>query len=219
MNEPTAPWLAQRAEMVRAQLRARGLRNERVLAACAEVPRHLFVPEPLRPQAYEDHPLPIGLDQTISQPYMVALMLECLEPTGRERVLEIGTGSGYQTALLARLCREVYTIERLTPLAEDARRALEGLGYANVHYRIGDGTLGWPEAAPFDGIVVSAGAPEEPPSLLAQLAEGGRMVIPVGDRWAQRLLVIQRRKGELHRRTETACVFVKLIGREGWPEG
>jgi protein-L-isoaspartate(D-aspartate) O-methyltransferase len=216
MPPPPDPFALDRADMVRAQFRARGLRDERVLAVFAEVPRHLFIPEPLRGQAYGDHPVPIALNQTISQPYMVALMLERLGLKGTERVLEIGTGSGYQTALLSRLCREVYSIERLAPLGEAARALLDGMGCANVRYRIGDGTLGWPEAAPFDRITVTAGAPYEPPSLLGQIAEGGRMVIPVGDQWAQQLLVIERRDGKLIRRTEGGCVFVKLIGREGW---
>lgn len=216
MNDSADTYALSRREMIRAQLRARGLRDERVLSAFEEVPRHLFVPETLREQAYEDHPLPIALGQTISQPYMVALMLEHLDLKGPERVLEIGTGSGYQTALLSRLCREVYSIERLAPLADAARALLDGMGCANVRYRTGDGTLGWPEAAPFDRIVVTAGAPHEPPSLLAQIAEGGRMVIPVGDHTVQQLLIIERKGGRLIRRSEGACVFVKLIGQEGW---
>lgn len=216
MSQPQDRFSLDRAEMVRAQLRGRGIRDERVIRAFEEVPRHLFIPEPLRGQAYEDHPVPIALGQTISQPYMVALMLECLALKGPERVLEIGTGSGYQTALLSRLCREVYSIERLAPLSDGARAVLDSLGCANVHYRVGDGTLGWPEAAPFERIVVTAGAPYEPPSLLSQIAESGRMVIPVGDQWAQQLLVIERRDGKLIRHTEGGCVFVKLIGREGW---
>src|SRR5438132_14381256 len=163
------------------QLMRRGVIDSRVLAAMRKVPRHLFVQEALRERAYGDHPLPIGEEQTISQPFIVGLMTSLLELTGREKVLEVGTGSGYQTAVLAELARRVCSIERLPRLAERARATLEALGYDNVWVRVGNGTLGWPDQAPFDRIIVTAGGPSVPPPLFQQLAEGGRMVVPVGD--------------------------------------
>jgi len=203
-------------EMVRRQIAARGISDPRVLAVMRDVPRARFVPPDSLGEAYADHPLPIGDGQTISQPYMVALMLECLRLRGHERVLEIGTGSGYQTALLAELCAEVYTIERIAALAEVARDRLSEMGCANVHTRIGDGTLGWPEEAPFDGIIVSAAAPRVPPPLLEQLAAGGRMAIPVGGVDGQELIVAER-AGKSFRETRVCgCIFVKLVGEEGW---
>jgi protein-L-isoaspartate(D-aspartate) O-methyltransferase len=205
-----------RSEMVADQIEARGIRDARVLEAMRRVPRELCIPPTRRSEAYEDHPVSIGEGQTISQPYMVALMLQTLELTGGERVLEIGTGSGYQTALLAELCEEVFTVERIPTLADHARGVLEEMGYDNVHYGVGDGTLGWPGGGTFDGIVVSAGGPSVPPALEEQLADGGRLVIPVGDQYSQMLLAIRRCGQKLVERTVTSCVFVKLIGKDGW---
>lgn len=207
---------ALREAMVRDQIRARGIVSPRLLEAMLAVPRHEFVPEGYAELAYGDQPLPIGEGQTISQPFMVAAMLEALELTGGERVLEIGTGSGYQAALLARLAREVYTIETIAALAEAALERLERLGFSNVAVRVGDGTLGWPEKAPFDGIVVSAAAPRIPPPLLEQLAEGGRLVIPVGDERQQELWQVRRRGDQFPSQTLHYCRFVPLVGRYGW---
>lgn len=207
----------ERAEMVERQLRRRGISNERVLAAMALVPREEFVPPGLAGRAYEDGPLPIGYGQTISQPYMVALMTQLLDPQGGSRVLEVGCGSGYQAAVLAALGAEVFSVERVPELARQAAERLERLGYP-VRVRVGDGTLGWPEEAPFDGIIVTAGAPEVPPSLLAQLADGGRLVIPVGPGAVQELVVVTRRGEEFDRRGVCSCMFVPLVGKEGHPE-
>lgn len=202
--------------MVEHQLRSRGIRDARVLQAFREVPRHLFVPPERADEAYDDHPLDIGLGQTISQPYMVALMTEALRLRGGERVLEIGTGSGYQTAILAHLCRCVYTIERLEGLSQRAQATLEQLGLRNIRFRVGDGTLGWPEEAPFDAILVTAAGPSVPPSLEAQLADGGRLVMPVGGWGEQELIALERRGDSFRRENLGGCVFVPLIGREGW---
>jgi len=204
--------------MVEQQLERRGIADPRVLAALQDVPRHEFIPSYAACMAYEDHPVDIGLGQTISQPYMVACMTEALRLRGGERLLEIGTGSGYQTAILARLSARVYTIERHASLANRAQVLLQTLGFANVTFRIGDGTLGWPEEAPFDRILVTAGGPRVPPSLEAQLADGGRLVMPVGDRGGQDLVAVDRCGAELHRESLGGCVFVRLIGQEGWPE-
>jgi protein-L-isoaspartate(D-aspartate) O-methyltransferase len=208
--------IAAREEMVERQLARRGIRDSRLLAAMRRVPRHRFAPESLRAEAYADYPLPIGEGQTISQPYIVARMTELLSLEGRERVLEIGTGSGYQTAVLAELASEVYTIEYLPALAARATRTLLALGYMRVHVRTGDGTLGWPEEAPFDRIVVTAAGPGIPPPLVDQLVEGGRLVIPVGSATAQVLQVVDHRDGRLHVTTDCDCVFVKLVGRHAW---
>lgn len=205
-----------RLRMVERQIRARGVRDERVLEAMRKVPRHVFVPPDLVDEAYEDHPLSIGKGQTISQPYMVALMTEALELEGNEKVLEVGTGSGYQTAILAELAREVYSIERIPELARDAERRLEDLGYTNVHIKVGNGTLGWPEEAPFDAIMVTAGAPKVPGPLKAQLADGGRLVIPVGSEFHQILYRVKRQKDTFSEEALTSCVFVPLVGEEGW---
>jgi len=205
-----------RLRMVERQIKGRGVRDGRVLDAMRKVPRHLFLPPEKADQAYEDHPVSIGRGQTISQPYMVALMTEALELRGDEKVLEIGTGSGYQTAILAELAREVYSVERIPELADEARTKLEDLGYTNVHIRVGNGTLGWPEEAPFDAILVTAGAPKVPKSLKAQLADGGRLVIPVGSEFHQVLYRIRRRGDEFLEEPLTSCVFVPLIGEEGW---
>jgi protein-L-isoaspartate(D-aspartate) O-methyltransferase len=208
----------QRAEMVRRQLQGRDIVDPRVLDAMGEVPRHRFVPGTMRASAYDDGPLPIGLGQTISQPYIVALMTQCLGLAGDENVLEIGTGSGYQAAVLSKLCREVHSVERIAALAERARGSLADLSIGNVSVHVGDGTLGLPEFAPYDGIIVTAGAPAVAPPLLDQLAEGGRLVIPVGPHGMQRL-ELWRREGS-RRRKEFVChvTFVPLIGAHGWRE-
>jgi len=207
-----------REEMVARQLAPRRIRDERVLAAFREVPRHLFAAGAGLREAYADHPLPIGEGQTISQPYMVALMTQCLELTGEEKVLEIGTGSGYQAAILARLAAEVYTVERVPALAERTGELFRGLGYDNISIRVGDGTLGWPEFAPYDAIIVTAGSPGVPPPLVKQLEEGGKLVIPAGSGYSQRLLVLERRGEKIIERDEGGCVFVPLIGEYGWKE-
>ena len=200
----------ERRAMVETQIQARGVRDPRVLAAVSKVPRHLFVPEGLRGQAYADEPLPIGQGQTISQPYIVAYMTEALGLKGGEKVLEIGTGSGYQTAVLAEIAGEVWTIEIVEALAERARAALESLGYANIHYRVGDGSKGWPEAAPFDAVIVTAAAAHMPPDLEHQLAPGGRMIIPVGTD-LQELIQVTRGKKGFERRTLLGVRFVPLV--------
>ena len=197
--------------MVDSQLRHRGLADERVLAAMERVPRHEFAPERYRDQAYEDHPLPIGEGQTISQPYIVALMLEALEISPADKVLEIGTGSGYVTALLAELAARVISIERHPSLAESAGAQLERLGYSNVKLVTGDGTRGFPEAAPYDAIIVSAAAPEMPPDLIAQLGEGGRMIIPLGAEDAQQLRLVHMENGQPRIEYRELCRFVPLI--------
>ncbi len=205
-----------RERMVSQQIAARGITDERVLAAMRKVPRHLFVEEALRDQAYADHPLPIGEGQTISQPYIVALMTQALELKGPEKVLEVGTGSGYQTAILAELARWVYSIERYPRLLERARRVLEALGYTNVILKLGDGTRGWPEAAPFEAIIVTAAGPRIPEPLLEQLAEGGRLVMPVGDEWSQYLVRVVKKGGKFYRQTLEPVRFVKLVGEYGF---
>ena len=199
-----------------AELRALGIRDERVLSAMERVPRHLFVPPELVPYAYEDRPLPIGAGQTISQPYIVALSTQALELSLQDRVLEIGTGSGYQAAVLAELAGEVYTVERLPELSQAARERLERLGYRNLYFRVGDGTKGWPDEAPFDAILVTAAAPKVPQSLVEQLAEGGRLVIPIGGRESQDLWLMRRRTRRLEKVYLCPCTFVPLIGEEGW---
>jgi protein-L-isoaspartate(D-aspartate) O-methyltransferase len=210
---------AERRRMVTQQIAARGVRDRRTLAAMVAIPRHCFVPPTLADAAHDDAPLPVGHGQTISQPFMVALMTAALAPRRRDRVLEIGTGSGYQTAILAHLVRRVYTIERLPALAEAARRRLADLGLANVEYRVGDGSMGWPEAAPFDGILVTAATPAIPEPLAAQLALGGRIAVPVGDLALQELVVGVRSPDGLVTRDAGACRFVPLIGRHAFPEG
>ncbi len=207
-----------RERMVRSQIEARGIRDPQVLAAMRQVPRHLFVPVNMRGSAYYDSPLPIGEGQTISQPYIVALMTEMLELTGEERVLEIGTGSGYQAAILSLLAREVYTVERLPDLARSAEEVLGQLGYTNVHVRVGDGTLGWPEHAPYDAIIVTAAPPEIPSPLLDQLTDGGRFVAPIGPRWTQTLVRVRREGEKFHEESLTAVAFVPLVGVHGWDE-
>lgn len=204
-------WLRARQEMVETQIRQRGVRDPRVLEAMLKVPRHLFVPEAYRDQAYMDGPLPIGKGQTISQPYIVALMTELLELDGDEKVLEIGTGSGYQAAILAELAREVYTIEIIPELSKRAETILRGLGYKNIHFRIGDGYKGWPEEAPFDAIIVTAAPPEVPQALVDQLSDdGGRMVVPVGT-WDQDLLLIIKEGGKITRKNIAPVRFVPMV--------
>ena len=205
-----------RQEMVERQIRKRNIRAQSVLAAMESVPRHEFVSDDLRDRAYNDQPLPIGEGQTISQPYMVASMTEILGLTGRERVLEIGTGSGYQAAILSQLAAEVYSVESRAGLALSAGERLARLGYANVHVHAGDGTLGLPDLAPFDAIVVTAAAPEIPPPLAAQLAESGVLVVPVGGGESQELLRAQKRNGRLSTEALYNCRFVPLVGRHGW---
>jgi len=197
--------------MVDSQLRRRGIADERVLAAMERVPRHEFAPERYRDQAYEDHPLPIGEGQTISQPYIVAVMLDALKLAPTDKVLEIGTGSGYVTALLAELTESVISIERHESLAESARALLAVLAYSNVKVVIGDGTRGFPEAAPYDAIVVSAAAAEMPPALITQLGEGGRMIIPVGSEDSQQLRLVRIENGQPHIELRELCRFVPLI--------
>jgi len=204
---------ALRKAMVSRQIAARGVRDPLVLEAMSDVPRHLFVPAGLAGRAYEDYPLPIGEGQTISQPYIVALMTECLALRGGEKVLEIGTGSGYQAAVLGRIAGTVFTIEINTELARQAAATLERLGYANVRARAGDGFFGWPEEAPFDGIIVTAAAPVVPPALFAQLAEGGRLVIPLGDPSTfQRLTVVTKRDGKQRVERVLDVRFVPMTG-------
>ena len=207
---------AQRTRMVEDQLKSRGIADPRVLAAFRKVPRHRFVPEGLAQEAYADRPLPIGGGQTISQPYMVALMINRLRLQGHERVLEIGTGSGYQTALLAELALEVFSVERLPELLAAANTRLEELGCLNVHLTPGNGSLGWPEHAPFDAIIVAAASPDIPPPLLEQLAEGGRVILPVGGPSAQTLIEAEKRQGVIHRVEIAGCIFVPLMGQHGW---
>jgi protein-L-isoaspartate(D-aspartate) O-methyltransferase len=205
-----------RRKMVETQIMARGVREERVLEAMRNVPRHLFVDEAMRDQAHQDHPLPIGEKQTISQPYIVALMTEALMLKPSDRVLEIGTGSGYQTAILATLAEWVYSVERIRPLALKARKILDGLRLYNVSIRIGDGSKGWEEHSPYDAIVVTAGSPDIPQPLMDQLVEGGRLVIPVGDRFSQSLWKLTRKGDDFQREDLGACRFVDLVGTHGW---
>ncbi|MGP9833009.1 protein-L-isoaspartate(D-aspartate) O-methyltransferase [Marinobacter sp. NSM] len=218
MNERVPDFNNLRADMVRYQLAGRGIFDSRVLEAMDRVPRERFIPEHLAGEAYEDYPLPIGWGQTISQPYIVALMAQALQLEGRERVLDIGTGSGYAAAVLASLALEVFSIERIPELAEQARRNLEQAGFSQVHVHCGDGTLGWPEAAPFDGICVAAGAPAVPETLKQQLAVGGRLIIPVGSEHSvQRLVCITRRTDADFEREDFGDVrFVPLLGEQGW---
>ncbi len=205
-----------RLKMVDEQLVARGIKDPRVLSAMGRVPRHLFVEEALRDRAYGDHALPIGERQTISQPYMVALMTESLALSGSERVLEIGTGSGYQAAVLAELAARVYSIERIAGLADKARRLLASLGCRNVTIKVFDGTYGWKGESPYDAILVTAGSPEVPTPLTEQLKEGGRMIIPVGDRTTQVLKKVTKTATGIEVSSMTGCVFVPLIGGHGW---
>jgi len=207
-----------RKEMVERQLRVRGLTDERVLKVMEKVPRHLFVEESLRHRAYDDCALPIGKGQTISQPYMVAMMTEVLAPEPDSRVLEVGTGSGYQAAVLAELVSEVYTIERNPALSRRAEEILKNLGYSNVHLFTGDGSLGLPEHAPFDRILITAASPDVPAPLKDQLVDGGLLVAPVGGRFSQQVVRLEKRGTDFRERYFTPCVFVPLIGKYGWDE-
>jgi protein-L-isoaspartate(D-aspartate) O-methyltransferase len=208
--------VAARERMVERQLRRRGITDERVLAAMARVPRHLFVPEHLRHLAYEDGALPIGEGQTISQPYIVATICSLSQLEGTERVLDVGTGSGYQAAVLAELAAEVVTIERVPELEERARETLERAGYGSVEVRVGDGSVGVPGRAPFDAIAVAAAAPSIPPALYDQLVDGGRLVIPRGGRWGQDLVLVVRTPDGPVERKSVPCRFVPLVGAEGF---
>lgn len=203
--------------MVR-RLEAQGITDQKVLEVMRRIPRHLFIPNALWDHAYADHPVPIDRGQTISQPYIVALMTQALQLEKSDRVLEIGTGSGYQTAILAELAKHVYTIERFPELSEKAKKLLTEAGYTNISFLVGDGTLGWPEEAPFDKIIVTAAAPEVPKALVEQLSERGRLVIPVGGRQVQTLLALTKEGGKLRREELCACSFLPLVGKEGWPD-
>jgi protein-L-isoaspartate(D-aspartate) O-methyltransferase len=216
---PVDSFLAQRRSMVETQLRARGIRDERVLTAMLHVPRHEFVSAEYRDQVYEDHPIPIGEGQTLSQPYIVAIMLQALTLHPSDAILEVGTGSGYQTALLAELTRQVYSVERHASLARTAQAILSRLGYTNVEVVLGDGSHGLAQRAPFDAIVVSAAAPQIPPPLVEQLREGGRMVIPVGPAHAQELQLVRKQAGQAVVTDLEGCRFVPLIGSQGYPSG
>jgi protein-L-isoaspartate(D-aspartate) O-methyltransferase len=218
-GEARESFYEERMQMVDQQLRRRGIHDQHVLAAMEKVPRHVFLPAEFISSAYNDNPVTIGEDQTISQPYMVALMTQCLQVHKGDKVLEIGTGSGYQTAILMEMGAEVYTIERVKPLAEKAEKKLKDLGYHAFHMRIGDGTLGWPEQAPFQGIIVTAAAPEAPETYKEQLLEeGGKLVIPVGSRYSQVLHRITRVQDRFNKEEFTPCVFVPLVGKYGWKE-
>ena len=202
--------------MVDQQLRARGIHDPRVLDAMLQVPRHEFVSPEFQAQAYADHPLPIAAEQTISQPFIIAIALQALGLTGSESVLEVGTGSGYQTALLAQLTRQVYSVERHAELAEKAEETLNRLGFGNIKVAVRDGSRGWPEHSPYNAILVSAAAPSLPRSLVEQLGEGGRMVIPIGPPHAQELQLIRRRETQITSETVEGCRFVPLVGIEGY---
>jgi protein-L-isoaspartate(D-aspartate) O-methyltransferase len=215
MKEPDFDMM--RNAMLEEQLIGRGISDKKVLEAFRRVPRHEFVGKDFLQSAYNDYPLPIGENQTISQPYMVALMTESLKLTVGERILEIGTGSGYQAAILAELVKEVYSVERFQNLADTASSILGRLGYKNVKIRAGDGTLGWEEFAPYDGIIVTAGAPGIPESLIKQLKDGGRLVIPIGSSGFGQILTLVEKIGKTIRTSEICgCMFVPLIGKEGW---
>ena len=216
MDENSIKYERQREEMVRRQIEARGVTDPKVLAAMRKVPRHLFVSEALRDQAYGDFPLPIGEQQTISQPYIVAEMTQALQPGKEDRILEIGTGSGYQAAILAEIVFRVYTIERIHSLLVKTRKLFDKLHYYNIVTKYSDGTSGWADESPFDGIIVTAGAPAIPKPLLNQLAPGGRMVIPVGDQHSQELIKIYRDEHGIHQTNLGGCRFVKLMGEHGW---
>ena len=207
-----------RERMVKTQLIPRGINDKRVLGAMGKIPRDRFIEEALKGEAYNDHPLPIGHKQTISQPYIVALMTEALELTGNERTLEIGTGSGYQTAILAELSEKVYTVERIKSLLVKSRNILAELGYNNILFKAFDGTLGWKEYEPYDAIIVTAGAPNVPQPLLDQLAEGGRLIIPVGNRFSQELIKMTKKRGRYIQKNLGGCRFVDLIGVHGWKD-
>jgi protein-L-isoaspartate(D-aspartate) O-methyltransferase len=208
----------ERNRMVEDQIVARGVQDPRVLAAMRKVPRHEFMPEALRDRAYGDHAMPIGESQTISQPYIVAVMTELLELKASDRVLEIGTGSGYQAAVLAELCEKVFTVERVKHLADKARATLDRLGYRGIAMKVFDGTYGWKDMGPFDAIIVTAASPDIPGPLVEQLKEGGRMVVPVGERYSQVLMKVVKTASGVLRSVGIPCIFVPLIGNHGWKE-
>ena len=212
------PYRHAREAMVENQIIARGITDARVLAAMRSVPRHAFIPDKYASEAYEDHPMPVGAGQTISQPYIVALMTSHLQLNGKEKVLEIGTGSGYQAAILAKLSKAVHSVERIPELAESAKKTLKELGIKNVFVHSGDGSLGWPEAAPYDRIIVTAAAPAVPKDLIDQLKPGGRLIIPVGERWNQMLEEWVRTDAGLEKLDVLPVVFVPLLGEKGWKE-
>lgn len=212
------PYTVKRQRMVAEQIRTRGIRNERLLAVMREIPRHRFVPSHLASRAYDDGPLPIGDGQTISQPYIVAEMTAALRLAGTEKVLEIGTGSGYQTAVLCRLAKEVVTVERISTLQASAEITLLELGVDNVRFRTGDGSMGIPDEAPFDRIIVTAAAPGVPAPLFEQLTEGGIIVIPIGGRWEQDLVRVTKKSGKELKDFLGGCRFVPLIGKYGFPD-
>jgi len=214
---PPSTFDINRERMIEEQLVARGITDQRVLEAMRTVPRHLFVEDAIRAQAYGDFPLPIGSGQTISQPYVVALMTLALRLTGSEKVLEIGTGSGYHAAVLSRLCQRVYTVERIDGLVSRARKVFDRLRYHNIVSRIDDGTVGWPSEAPFDAIVVTAGGPRVPEPLIAQLADPGRLIMPVGGQDVQELQLVEKHEGSVRVTTIEQVRFVDLIGAYGWP--
>jgi len=218
MENESIKYERQREEMVRSQIEARGIKDPAVLAAFRKVPRHLFVSEALRDQSYGDYPLPIGEQQTISQPYIVAEMTQALELEKDDRVLEIGTGSGYQAAILAQLVYRVYTIERIRSLHIQVRSLFDKLQYHNIVTRYADGTKGWQKESPFDAIIVTAGAPEIPDALVNQLKTGGRLVVPVGNQHTQELLKIDRSNNNFQQTNLGGCRFVKLVGEHGWKE-
>ena len=219
MEKDVIKYERQREEMVRSQIEARGIKDPDVLSAFRRVPRHLFVSEALRDQAYGDYPLPIGEQQTISQPYIVAEMTQALELDKDDRVLEIGTGSGYQAAILAQIVYRVYTIERIRSLHIQARSLFDKLQYHNIVTRYGDGTKGWQQESPFNAIIVTAGAPEVPEILVNQLVVGGRLVVPVGNQHTQELIKIDRRGNSIQQSNLGGCRFVKLVGEYGWRDG
>jgi protein-L-isoaspartate(D-aspartate) O-methyltransferase len=216
LNENFIKYERQREEMVRRQIQTRGVTDSKVLGAMCKVPRHLFVSEALRDQAYGDFPLPIGEQQTISQPYIVAEMTQALQPGKEDRILEIGTGSGYQAAILAEIVFRVYTIEKINSLFLNSRKLFDKLHYHNIVTKYSDGTSGWSDESPFDGIIVTAGSPEIPKPLVSQLAVGGRMVIPVGDRYSQELIKLYKDEHGIHKTNLGGCRFVKLVGEYGW---
>jgi len=218
MDKESLKFSRQREDMVRRQIEARGITDKNVLQAMLTVPRHLFVSEALRDQAYGDYPLPIGEQQTISQPYIVAEMTQALALGPNDRVLEIGTGSGYQAAVLAQIAYRVYTIERIRSLFMQARAIFDRLRYFNIVTRYSDGTNGWEDEAPFDAIIVTAGAPEVPETLVNQMSQGGRLVLPVGNQHSQDLTKITRDRHGLHQTNLGGCRFVKLVGEHGWQE-
>lgn len=216
MAKTTNDYSVARGRMIEEQLLPRGIKNEKILQVMGQVPRHIFVEDALQSQAYGDYPLPIGEGQTISQPYVVALMTQTLELQGNETVLEIGTGCGYQTAVLAALCKRVYSVERIKSLTVRARRNLDKLRCINVVCKVDDGSIGWWQYASYDAIIVTAASPEIPSPLIDQLADPGNMVIPIGDRYSQELVVVRKREGRITRETIEQVRFVGLIGRHGW---